>query len=103
MANNPSYYIKGREGVHLIALIYPTTHLQRNPFILCLFVEIEWLLQACFVTWLWLRCREAKWLSVGQKLYQYSLTTVHTLRTLITFLLVNLPVRSLMLWVLSFF
>ena len=40
MANNPSYYIKGREGVHLIALIYPTAHLQRNPSILCLFVEI---------------------------------------------------------------
>ena len=66
MANNPSYYIKGKGGVHLIALIYPTAH-----YILCLFVEIEWLLQACFVT----------------------LTTAHTLRTLITFLVVNLQIR----------
>ena len=40
MADNTSNYIKGREGLHLIALIYPTSHLQRNPFILCLFVKI---------------------------------------------------------------
>ena len=52
MANSPSYYINGRGGVHLIALIYPTAHLQKNTFILCLFVEIEWLLQACFVTFM---------------------------------------------------
>ena len=52
MADNLSYYIKGREGVHLIALLYPTANLQRNPFTLCLFVEIEWLFQTCFVTFM---------------------------------------------------
>ena len=38
MANNPSYYIKGREGVHLNALIYPTAHFCRGTlsFYVCL-------------------------------------------------------------------
>ena len=50
MAHNPSWEGKGRCTFNCINISY--RHLQMNPFILCLFVEIEWLLRACFVTFM---------------------------------------------------